>query len=68
MPYAKNVCRFAGEPKAGRECMEAINSMGRACKKCEMSCYRKGWTAQRATTDNRRLVRERRGWPVTSPE
>lgn len=47
---------FEQEPTVGRECWEAIWSQGRACKSCQADCYRKGWSKEQATADNKRLV------------
>jgi hypothetical protein len=42
------------------ECIEAVDSQGRACRKCDHpSCYRRGWTAEQATADNARRVETR---------
>lgn len=52
---------FASQPSA-TECREAVWSQGRACLKCDHAyCYRAGWTAEKASADNRRRVAEKRG-------
>ena len=45
-----------GEPTQDSECSEAIENMGRSCKRCDYPCYRKGMTASETTNDNKRLV------------
>jgi hypothetical protein len=54
-----HLCTFRSIP-ADRECLEACWSNGRACKSCYRDdCYRQGWTQQRVTVDNLRLVKEK---------
>lgn len=53
------ICQFA-TPPGEHECMEALASYGKACKKCSVSCYRQGMSTQEATADNERLVAEKR--------
>ncbi len=62
MKLKVHLCNQIGirEPAAGHECMEAINTQGRSCRKCEVDCYRRGWSADVATADNKRLVAEKR--------
>lgn len=44
-------------PGKGGECMEAMWSLGRACRKCDHpTCYRKGMTAAQAREDNAERV------------
>ena len=38
------------------ECLEAVWSQGRACKKCTFNCYRAGWDKSAVDNDNRKLV------------
>lgn len=49
------LCTFA-HPPSKYECLDAIWSQGKACKKCPVSCYRQGMSALEATADNKRLV------------
>ena len=49
------ICNFA-QPPNEKECLEAIWSQGKACKKCPVPCYRQGMSALEATSDNKRLV------------
>lgn len=51
-----HVCTFARQPDEERECLEAIWSVGRACKKCVSDCYRRGWPKWAVDTDNKILV------------
>ena len=49
---------FAEPPGHKRECLEAIWTQGRACKRCRVSeCYRHGWEKARVDADNKRIVR-----------
>ena len=43
-----------------KECTTAINSQGGACRKCQISCYRAGWSRERAKRDNLKLVEAKR--------
>ena len=48
------------QPTDKFECLEAVWSQGRACKRCFVSdCYRQGWEKRRVDADNARLVREK---------
>jgi len=49
------ICTFAQQPDK-TECLEAIWSQGRACKSCNVRCYRQGMTKAQATADNSRLI------------
>lgn len=45
-------------PNDKHECMEAVYSQGRSCKKCEHpNCYRVGWEKAKVDADNRRLCK-----------
>ena len=46
-----NICDFRRRPDK-RECLEAVWSEGRACKRCPVDCYRQGWSQHRVTLDN----------------
>lgn len=50
--------RLEHEP-GDKECLIAVWSVGRACKKCRANCYRQGWSKLAVDRDNLRLVRER---------
>lgn len=54
------ICNFRKQPTLEHECWEAIWSQGGACKSCQVDCYRRGWSKEQATTDNKRLVTARR--------
>jgi hypothetical protein len=56
-----HICDFANEPTKDHECLEAIWSLGRYCKKCEATCYRKGWSKKQTDVDNKRLVKIKQG-------
>lgn len=58
--FAVHICHFA-TPPAETECLEACASMGRACRKCDVKCYRQGWDVANVTADNARRVREKAG-------
>ena len=47
--------RFAAPPTADRECLEAIWSQGRSCKRCPVDCYRRGWSKGLVDVDNQSL-------------
>jgi hypothetical protein len=49
------------EPTKDSECDEAIDTQGKSCRNCDCSCYRKGFTQQQATADNKKLVRQNHG-------
>ncbi len=53
------ICRLASEP-GDKECLEAIASEGRACKRCDIDCYRRGFSKEEAAADNRKLVSQKR--------
>lgn len=59
-PYKPHLCDFRSPPAEGHECRTAIWSEGRACRRCDVECYRAGFTAAQATADNNRLVTEKR--------
>lgn len=40
------LCNFRSEPRE-RECLEAVWSVGRACKNCPADCYQAGWEKKR---------------------
>ncbi len=46
---------FRSEPSS-KECLEAIWTQGNSCKGCSVTCYRAGWSKQRASVDNRKRV------------
>ena len=48
------LCTFAKQPDKN-ECREAIVSQGKACKTCEIKCYRQGWDEGAVSRDNKRL-------------
>lgn len=54
-----HICSFAQQPTAKYECWEAIWSQGRACKSCQVDCYRRGWSKEQAIADNKRLVTDK---------
>ena len=54
------ICQFAEQP-GEHECLEAIWSQGKACKKCPVPCYRQGMSALEATSDNKKLVAQKQG-------
>lgn len=59
MPNRKgNLCGpNISEPDRGRECLEAVWSVGRACKRCRHeSCYRVGWPKWLVDADNKKRV------------
>jgi len=49
---------FKSEPTDKHECLEVIWTQGSACKDCTIKCYRSGWSKQRATTNNKRMVKD----------
>lgn len=51
------ICDFRSEP-GDRECLEAVWSQGRYCKKCDMKCYRAGWSKIEVDADNRRGIKQ----------
>lgn len=51
------VCTAQQSPPSETECREAIYSQGRACKKCEVNCYRQGWSKDMVDRDNKWLVK-----------
>jgi len=55
-----HLCIFGQSPTPGHECLEAISTQGRACRKCNTNCYRKGWNHDHASADNKELVRKTR--------
>ena len=55
-----HLCSFFEEPTGEKECLEAIWSVGRACKSCEHACYRRGWDKRQVDVDNKRLVKAKR--------
>lgn len=56
-----HICDFLSVP-GKTECLAAIWSEGRACRKCEHpTCYRRGWPKRRVDKDNERLVRANGG-------
>lgn len=65
-PLRGHLCEQIGlaPPSAEYECMEAINTQGRACRRCHREdCYRQGWSADVVTADNRRLVTAKQNQP-----
>ena len=55
-----NVCSNASPPTDDHECLAAIWSQGRECKKCPREdCYRQGWDHASVTRDNVRRVNAR---------
>jgi len=52
------VCGFRTEP-AEKECLAAVWSQGRECKRCPVECYRRGWSHQNVTIDNAKRVAEK---------
>jgi hypothetical protein len=49
---AVHLCDFRSLPE-DKECLEAIWSGGRSCKKCyREDCYRQGWEQSKVTFDN----------------
>lgn len=52
-----HLCDFRSEPDLNAECLEVIWSEGRACKKCNKTCYRSGWSKSLVDADNRTLVK-----------
>lgn len=54
------VCRFAKEPDGREECLAALWSIFKDCRECKVACYRRGWDAVRAASDNEGLVILRR--------
>lgn len=46
-------------PPGENECQEVVNSNGRACRKCKVDCYRKGWLKPEVDRDNARFVAEK---------
>ena len=58
MPQYGSVIRISGfrlEP-SNKECLEAIWTQGSSCKDCQLTCYRAGWSKQRASADNKKRV------------
>jgi len=53
------ICQFAEQP-GEHECLEAIWSQGKECNKCCVKCYRQGMSALEATSDNKKLVAQKR--------
>lgn len=62
------VCSHAREP--GKfACREALYSDGRSCRKCDVRCYRAGWSVDRVTEDMEKFVAtKRRGTPLRLAE
>lgn len=56
--YPVHLCDFR-TPPGEKECLEAVFSTGRACRKCyREDCYRMGWRKDAVDSDNRRRCRE----------
>lgn len=53
------VCHMRRQP-GKQECLEMIWSEGRACRRCQENCYRRGWTVRQVAADNRRIVNGKR--------
>jgi len=51
------ICNGMNPPTEDHECREFGYSMGRACAKCPVECYRNGMTAKEALADNKEMVR-----------
>jgi len=59
--HTTHLCDFR-QPPGEKECLEAVWSEGRACKRCYRDdCYRHGWAKDAVDSDNRRWCREK-GW------
>ena len=54
------VCNGMTPPTDEHECREFGYSLGRACKRCPVECYRNGMTAKEALADNKERIRRRR--------
>lgn len=55
-----NICSHASPPTADHECLAAVFSRGRDCRKCpRVDCYRQGWEHPAVTIDNARRVAEK---------
>lgn len=54
------VCGFRTEP-GEKECLAAIWSQGRECKRCPVECYRRGWEHRAVTLDNAARVAKKNG-------
>lgn len=51
-------CDHVSPPTDEYECMEAVQSQGKACKKCDVkNCYRRGWEKWRVDADNAKRCR-----------
>ena len=54
------LCDFREEP-GETECYEATWSAGAACRKCDHTCYRAGWTKDRVLMDNKLRCEKKNG-------
>lgn len=50
------LCTGPATPPGDKECLEVIWSNGRACRKCEVDCYRRGWLKAAVDRDNARFI------------
>ncbi len=55
-----HLCTFRTVPAIGAECREMLWSEGRACRRCPVDCYRRGWKRVQVFADNARMIEERR--------
>jgi hypothetical protein len=55
------LCTGHCSPPGESECMEAVNSQGSSCRKCEVDCYRKGWSKEAVTRDNAFRIMKKNG-------
>lgn len=55
-----HICIVNAYQPGETECPEAVNSIGRSCRKCEVDCYRRGWSKTSVDFDNAKLCREKR--------
>ena len=58
-----HICQLASEP-GEYECREAIASEGRACKRCNIDCYRAGWSRKEVTLDNKKRCQIKKSYPM----
>ncbi|KKN07728.1 hypothetical protein LCGC14_1064060 [marine sediment metagenome] len=56
---AVRICHHRTPPTDNAECMEMLWSGGRACKRCWVECYRRGWEYRAVLADNQARVKER---------
>lgn len=54
-----HMCQVAAYQPGETECPEAVLSVGRACRKCKVACYRRGWSKESVDFDNAKLVRNK---------